>query len=117
MSQLYVLEGLTITFDATITKLRKIDIKPRESFDGADLVDYDLISIDFDEVGCDRIAHSDNSSKFGIEKPDTSSDGVVVILVIVLLVEIIRARLVIQMDISLLGFSRSSQVFDINFQP
>lgn len=72
-SQLYGLKGLMITFDATIIKLKKRDIRHQKRFDEADLVSYSLISIYSDIVDCDRVALGDNSSKIGIRELAISS--------------------------------------------
>lgn len=76
MSQLYVLKGFTVTFDATINKLKKRDIRPWERFVEIDLFAYSFINIISDGVGCEWVTCGDNSSKFGIEVPAASVGGV-----------------------------------------
>lgn len=75
-SQLYVLKGSMITSDVVDPKLKKSDMRPQEVFGEADFFAYGLISVNLDGVDCDQVANSGNSSKFGIEEPDTSLGGV-----------------------------------------
>lgn len=63
------MQGLTITFDAVVTKYEKRNNRPQKRFGEAHLVAYALIDVNSDGAACelDDFIICGDSSKFGAQ--------------------------------------------------